>query len=162
MSGVSISYDVTGIEGVDAILGRLDPLDGAELLEGLARLVQEQTRRRIRSEKTAPDGSAWPANRAGTSILMRSGMLANSIDYAVSATQAIVGTGLRYARIHQHGGVIKPKAAKVLAFKVGGRTVFARKVTMPKREFLGVSAANAAELLDAAVRFVRDVIGLGR
>lgn len=159
MSGVSISYDLAGLDAVDAILGRLDPLNGAELLEGLARLIQEQTRRRIRSEKTAPDGGAWQANRAGTSILLRSGMLANSIDYTVSATQAVVGSGLRYARIHQEGGVILPKAGKALAFKAGGRTVFARKVTMPKRTFLGVSADNAAELLDAAIRFVRDVVG---
>ncbi|WP_375453651.1 phage virion morphogenesis protein [uncultured Methylobacterium sp.] len=159
MSGVSISYDLSGIVAVDALLDRLDPLDGAELLEAMARLVQGQTRRRIYSEKTGPDGTAWPPNRKGTSILVASEALAKSIDYKVNGTEAIVGSGLRYSRIHQFGGVIRPKAGKALAFKVGGRKVVARKVTIPARPYLGVSDANAVELLDTAVRFMRDVIG---
>ena len=47
-----------------------------------------------------------------------------------------VGTGLAYGRIHEFGGttkahVILPRNAKVLAFRVGGQQVFARRVNHP-------------------------------
>lgn len=154
-----IEFTVEGLDEADRRLARLDPIDDAVLLEGCARLIQEQTRRRIREEKTSPDGAAWPANRTGTPILYRSAMLERSIDYRVSAGEAVIGTGLKYARIHQQGGTIVPKSARALAFTVGGRKVFTKKVAIPARPYLGLSGANRAEILDTAVRFVRARLG---
>lgn len=156
---VSIDVDVRGLAEADARLARLDPLDTAELMEGLARLVQEQTRRRIHSEKTSPDGAAWPPNKTATSILVRSGALANSIDYAITGNTAVIGSGLIYARIHQLGGTITPRKAKRLRFMLGGKAVFAKKVTIPARPYLGISAANRDELLDTVTRFITARLG---
>lgn len=49
-----------------------------------------------------------------------------------------------YAAIHEFGGVIRPRTARFLVFTIGGRKIFARKVTMPKRPYL-VPGAAAAE-----------------
>ena len=68
MAGVSIDIDVNDLVQQSArITGVIDaPLD--ELAEGIGRLVQEQTRRRIEEEKTArtgPPGSRTaPARRS--------------------------------------------------------------------------------------------------
>ena len=150
---VALEIFETGLE--DALL-KIEGIANAptgELMEGIGRLVQGQTRRRISSEKTAPDGSAWRANRAGTSTLLASGALYDSIDYAASTNSVIVGSGLVYARIHQEGGVIRPKNGSALKFwwVSGGFTNFAivKSVTMPRRQYLGLSADNQDEIVEA-------------
>lgn len=151
-----------GLDAVDAALARLDPLDGQSLLEGMARMIQEQTRRRIGSEKRGPDGKNWLPNRAGTSTLYRSGALSRSIDYSATGEAAIIGSGLVYAGIHQTGGTIKPKNAKRLVFRMGNKTIFAKQVKIPARPYLGISAENAEDILDAVATFLRRVLGGGR
>lgn len=156
MSGVTIRVSLVGIDSVDAVLARLNPFQADTLLESLARLIREQTRDRLIAGGPAPDGAAWAPNKEGrTPILHRTGALARSIDYAVSGMQAIVGSGLVYARIHQDGGVIRPKSASRLAFRVGGKLVFAGSVTMPARPYLGLSGDDRSELTQAAVGYIR-------
>lgn len=150
MSGVALEFTEKGLTEALLKIERISEAPTEELAEGIGRLVQEQTRRRITSEKTAPDGSAWRSNRAGTSILLRSGALADSIDYVASPDSIVVGSGLIYARIHQEGGTIVPKSAKMLAFMAGGRLVFAKSVNMPRRQYLGLSPDNQSEIVEAA------------
>ncbi|MBD8890902.1 phage virion morphogenesis protein [Roseibium litorale] len=138
-----------------AQLGRLADLDRSELIDGLGALGASQTQRRIEEEKTDPDGTPWPANGAGSGILFQSGDLATSIDHQQEgADQVSWGSPLIYAAIHQQGGEIRPKTAKVLVFTIGGETVFAKKVTIPRRSYLGMSADNAREMEQAALRFI--------
>lgn len=143
----------TGLQEAILKIDRVGEAPTGELMEGIGRLVQEQTRRRITDEKTAPDGSAWKANRAGTSILHASGALAASIDYIASTGSVIVGSGLVYARIHQEGGVIKPVNGQALKFwwVSSGfvNFVVARSVTIPRRQYLGLSADNQNETVEA-------------
>ncbi|MDP9590119.1 UNVERIFIED_ORG: phage gpG-like protein [Shinella zoogloeoides] len=145
-------FDIGLEEAILKIDGIVDAPTG-ELMEGIGRLVQEQTRRHISDEKTAPDGSAWKANLAGSSILYASGALAGSIDYIASVGSVIVGSGLIYARIHQEGGVITPKNGSALKFwwVSGGFTNFAivKSVTIPRRQYLGLSADNQNEIVEA-------------
>ncbi len=160
MAGVVIRLDAKSLGLGDDVLRRLDPLHTQPLMTGLARLVQMQTRRRILSEKTSPSGQAWVKNRTGTSILYRSGALARSVDYLAGAMSFVVGSGLIYARIHQFGGVITPKKARALVFSSpGGGLVFTKKVTIPPRPWLGVSAGNASEILEAVADFIRRKLG---
>lgn len=143
----------TGLQEAILKVDRIGEAPTGELMEGIGRLVQEQTRRRITDEKTAPDGSAWKANRAGTSTLHASGALAASIDYIASTGSVIVGSGLVYARIHQQGGVIKPVNGQALKFwwVSAGFVNFAivKSVTMPPRPYLGLSADNQNEIVEA-------------
>lgn len=149
---VALEIFETGLQQALLKIEGIEQAPTGELMEGIGRLVQEQTRRRITNEKTAPDGSAWPKNLAGTSILYQSGALADSIDYIASTGSVIVGSGLVYARIHQEGGVIKPKNGQVLKFwwVSGGFTNFAvvKSVTMPRRRYLGLSADNENEIVE--------------
>ncbi|WP_319774470.1 phage virion morphogenesis protein [Breoghania sp.] len=158
MAGVAIDIDVNDLVQQSArITGVIDaPLD--QLAEGIGRLVQEQTRRRIEEEKTAPDGTSWKANNAGTSILYAEGHLSRSVDYIASSTGVTVGSGLVYARIHQKGGEIKPVNAKLLRFTVGNATVFASKVTMPRRQWLGLSDENKSDVEAATVDWMRSLL----
>lgn len=158
MAGVSVQVSVEGLDLGLSVLEKLADAPKHELLDGLGRLVQEQTRRRISSEKTSPGGAAWPANRQGTSILVQSGALMNSIDYSVGGDTAQIGTGLIYAGIHQHGGVITPKSAKALVFTAGNALVFAQSVTIPQRQFLGISADNEQELKEATEEWVEGLL----
>jgi len=147
---VALEIVETGLK--EAIL-KIDGIAAAptgELMEGIGRLVQGQTRRRIESEKTSPAGAAWKPNRAGTSILYRSGALARSIDYVAANDSVQVGSALIYAGVHQDGAVIKPKNAARLVFHAGGRLVFALKVTIPARPYIGLSADNQNEIVETA------------
>ena len=156
----SIVVTIEGLDFARAKLSTLSRLEFHELMDGLARMGQQQTQRRIEEEKTSPEGVPWKANIAGTPILFQAGALYRSVDHAASATQAMWGVpaepvgGRPYARIHQFGGVITPKAARSLVFTLGGRTVRAKKVTMPARPYLGVSAQNGRDLEQAAARFI--------
>ena len=158
MSGVAIKIDATGLTQRLAQLEGIAeaPLD--ELAEGTGRLVQEQTRRRIEEEKTTPDGAPWKPNRAGTSILYQSGALSRSVDYLAAPNQVQVGSGLIYASVHQKGKVIKPRNARALVFMMGNELVFARSVTIPAREWLGLSADNEDEIVSATEDWLGSLI----
>jgi phage virion morphogenesis protein len=157
---LAIRIDARGFAGPEAALAKLAPLKEAKLLDGLARLIQQQTRTRIEEEKTSPDGARWKANTQGTPTLYQSGALSRSIDYAVTGSQVIVGSGLVYSAIHQYGGTIVPRDADALAFMIGNAFVRVQKVVMPARPYLGVSNDNASEIVDVAARFIRKALGL--
>jgi len=160
MSTLAIEIDVAGFAQVEQFLARLNPFEAETLLEALARLIRESTRERLIAGGPAPDGSAWQPNGEGRApILHRSGALARSIDYAVSGMQAIIGSGLVYARIHQEGGTIVPKSASALVFSVGNRLFRVKKVTMPARPYIGLSGDDRSELIQAAVAYLRRLFG---
>lgn len=161
MAGAAITVDMVGLASATAPIDHLAALERSELLDGLGRLVQEQTRRRIRETKTGPDGQAWKPNSVGTSILLKEGALARSIDYAVGGDQVAVGSGLVYARIHQLGGTIVPKSAGVLRFVVGNRLVYSKKVSIPARPYLGVSGEDQEEIEATVLDFLAIVAESG-
>lgn len=161
MAGIEVTVQV--IEDATPALLSLSAFQKHGLLDRLARRVQEQTRNRLREQKTAPDGTPWKPNRAGTPILFDTGRLADSIDYAVEGDErAIVGSGLVYARIHQTGGTIKPKNGKALKFwfVAGGFVEFAivSQVTIPARPYIGISDDNRLELQAVTGRFLQTAL----
>lgn len=157
---LAISIDVTGLAPIEQLLGRLDPLQTETLLESLAALIRYQVRERIIAGGPSPSGAAWAPNKEGRKpILHRSGALATSISYAVAGNQAVIGSGIPYAAIHQFGGTIVPKSAARLAFRIGNRQVFAKKVTMPARPYVGLSGEDRRELVRAAVLYIRRLFG---
>lgn len=154
--GISITVDVSDFAHVERLVSRLSAFDATELMSSIGAMGESQTRRRISEEKTAPDGSAWPANREGTSILLKSGEhLLGSLAWTASSAEAEWGASWQHAHVHQNGMVIVPKNAEQLSFMLGGKLVHAKKVTIPKREFVGLSEANATEIL----HLVTDVFG---
>lgn len=97
----------------------------------------------------------------GQVLNRRSGRLGQSIQQKVESTgSSITGTvysagDVKYAAIHEFGGyipahVIEAKNAQSLAFTMGGRQVFAKRVnwpgaTMPERSFMRSSLADMKE-----------------
>lgn len=84
----------------------------------------------------------------GNKILSQSGDLKKSITFVAEDSRVIIGPGggVPYARIHQLGGIIVPKRAKVLAVPCGKRILRLKKVTMPARPYLGVPRSEVSPL----------------
>ena len=158
MASVAIEVQEQGLERALRSIERVTGWDQFELLDIVGRLIQLQTRRRIETEKTAPDGTPWPENRNQTPTLYASGALHNSIDYRATLSAITVGSPLIYAAIHHFGGVIKPKKAKALSFMAGGDRVFAKSVTIPARPYLGLSPDNVDEIEGVVGEFIEGLL----
>ncbi len=159
MEGVSFRIDTSGLDGLLAKLSSASVLNKHELMDGLGRLGQEQTRKRIEVEKTTPAGASWKPTRDGRGALFVTGAhLARSIDYTSGESEARWGSGWIGARVHQYGATIKPVNAKVLCFMASGGKVFTKSVTIPAREYVGMSEANKAEMVKTAEGFLGKVL----
>lgn len=103
------------------------------------------------------DTAAFSRFAGAKKILITSGMLMRSVTFAVDSGASLVrvGTNLKYARIHQLGGVIVPKNRKFLRFPIGGQFVFAKKVIMPARPFLAIRPEDPERLAEAARDYLR-------
>ena len=138
-----------------ASLRHAGEFDRLQLMDRLGALGVSQTQRRIEREKTSPEGAAWKKTRDGRGALFATGShLYDSIDHKSTAATATWGSGWIGARVHQLGATIVPVKARVLHFKVGGKSVFAKKVVIPARPYVGLSGANALEMERVAVRFL--------
>lgn len=101
---------------------------------------------------------------SGQVLKRRTGRLASSIE----AEQYIVGGGvvgrvgsnLKYAKIHETGGVIEPKSAKFLYFTVDGMDVFAQKVTIPARPYIWPSFVEASAMIGKTLgeKFISNLV----
>jgi phage virion morphogenesis protein len=110
-------------------------------------VAESQTRRRISEEQQSPDGEpwqAWSANYAATrhggqSLLQGEGDLVDSITSEIEGDEALIGSNLIYAAIHQHGGTpdMAPGPAGI-----------------PAREYLGFSQDNLDEIETVADRWL--------
>lgn len=141
------------IEGDKELLKGLDNLSSnqhrAHLMDLIASYGVSSTQQRFIEEK-GPDDQSWPkslrAIEDGGSTLRDTARLFQSLTHEAAAGFAAWGTNVIYAGIHQFGGDIKPVKAKRLAFKVGSKSVFANKVTIPARPYLGISTADQVEI----------------
>ncbi len=133
-----------------------------EMWQAIGRAMVDSTRRRFNAG-AGPGGVRWKPSirvmrdggktligvdgesRAEMGIL---GGLMGSITYEADADGVRWGSNAIHARIHQMGGVIKPKRAPALAFRIGDRTIFADSVTIPARPYLGLDDGDFATIED--------------
>jgi HK97 gp10 family phage protein len=66
----------------------------------------------------------------------QTGTLRRSIIEKVQGMRATVGTNVKYASIHEFGGIIRPKTKKYLKFKIGGAWVTTKQVKIKKKPYL--------------------------
>ncbi|MHC1788665.1 phage virion morphogenesis protein [Solidesulfovibrio sp.] len=110
----------------------------------------------------SPDGQPWkPSRRAmlqGGQTLVDTGALKSGIGFEASADQVAVGPSgpsLVYARIHQEGGVIRPKNAKALFFRgADGQARTVKAVRIPARPYLGMSAEDWNTIGDVLLTYL--------
>ncbi|WP_319201371.1 phage virion morphogenesis protein [uncultured Ilyobacter sp.] len=101
--------------------------------------MKNQTMKNFRQEKD-PVGNSWKKNRRGGKTLTKTSRLKHSIRPAHGDDYAMVGTNVKYARIHQYGGKIKVKNGKYLRFQYAkGKWASKKSVIIPKRTFIGIS-----------------------
>lgn len=118
MSGVAISarFALEGFDEALAKLTRLESFDGMQLMDEVASLLESSTRNRFQT-KVSPQGdvwSDWSSDYAATRLPAHSLLVAhssqnedplyNSIVRFWSDDEAIVGSNLAHAAIHQFGG----------------------------------------------------------
>lgn len=148
MSGIEFYSDYNATRP-ELILKNLANLDTRELLESLAQLGEQQSKRRIADEKESPDGDGWQdwsSSYAGTrhngqSLLQGDGALLESIaSTAPSGDEIAWGSDLIYAAVHNFGHEFDD-----------GRQ-------MPQRQYLGLSDANQNEMEDVAIAFIGSAI----
>ncbi len=147
MTGVTVetSLDIAQAAGA---LARLSAAEMDRIAQGIGALVEDQTKRRIADDKTAPDGTPWADWSAGyresmarpgrtnpRSLLVGSpSHLLHSIQHFTQGDSVRVGTPLIYGAIHQFGGDPTQGHAPI-----------------PARPYLGISASDAAEISDLVI-----------
>ncbi len=128
--------------------------DRSVLLESIGMALVSQVGERFREGK-GPDNVPWKKAKRGGQTLVDSGRLSDSVNHEVDGSSVKVGTNVIYAKPHQFGATIVPKRAKVLAFTVQGKAVFANKVTIPARPFLGLDNDSMKLIRGELADFVR-------
>lgn len=140
MAGVSYTLEAPELARAIERLGltaRLVGYHGEDLTEIAASVAESAARRRIETDKAAPDGTPWATwsdeygktRHLGQTILMAEGDLLKSLAAEYDPTEARVGSNLKIAAIHQLGG--DPDQGHP---------------PIPARPFLGLSDDDATDL----------------
>lgn len=152
---IAIAIDTKGGELALGKLSRLVDLPRDELLDGLGAILESQHRRRIEEEHTTPAGARFaPVQRGGTPLYNTGNNLRDAFAYRVSDPEVRLTNNFIGAALLHSGGKVTAKNAQALRFFAGGKTVFARSVTIPARPFMGISAANQDEIREAVEGFI--------
>ena len=128
------------------------------LMERIGRVMKTDIQMNFRQSK-GPDGTPWaPLKIRQGQPLKDTGRLFNSITYAVSDDEVEIGTNVLYAPVHQSGAVIKPKRGKFLVFPGPQGPIFARKVTIPARPFIGLTERQEKKINGAINDWIWEVV----
>jgi phage virion morphogenesis protein len=160
---IDVKFDSGSIRAGFAGLQKLGH-DTRPAMTAIGHGLVETTSRRFESG-TDPEGKAWqkwsPAYAKVTtsrSILRsqsgNSGLM-GSLTSEADARSVRVGSNKVYAAVHQFGATIVPKNAKSLRFMLGSRVVFAKKVTIPARPYLGFGPKDRQVVHDEVSRVLR-------
>lgn len=133
--------------------------DMKPVLNIIAQDIVKEAQLNFRNSQS-PEGEPWQKlssltinmRRKGSSKpLVDTGTLRRSIRGTATGTQAIAGTNLKYAAIHQFGGTIKPKQAKSLKF---GKH-FRSQVIIPARPYLGINSKMNTRYKNMILDFIK-------
>ena len=166
MAGNRMRVDFDGKAATASLRGMLAGIEHPKpLLAQLGEYTLRTTRDRFKTQ-TAPDGTAWQAlvpwykkektQNKNRVLTLRGFLRGQLVSQVVGGKSVEVGSNLVYAAAHQFGATIKPKSAKVLAF----RGHVAESVTIPARPYLGLSEADKNELVEITLDWLRTSGGL--
>lgn len=164
MSGIGYTIELDSAE-LDAMIARAinEARDMRRPMGEIAGEWLDHVHERFDQEKD-PLGVPWAKRRDNVDperkVLHLTGALETQIvpdfgsDYAQVGLLPSGGPG-KYGRIHNEGGVIRPKEKAALSF--GGRVV--AQVVMPKRQFLGFGPAEQETVEDVMGNWLRGLFG---
>jgi phage virion morphogenesis protein len=157
---IEVSFDDSKIQNVLSGIVDLGE-DQSGLMAVLGSFIENSTKDRFETEIT-PAGVPWlPSRRAiaeGGKTLTDKGHLRDSITYASSHDEAVIGTNLIYAAIHQFGGTIEAKDGGKLKFAHSNGFAVLDQVTIPARPFFGLSSDDERGIEDSTADFLEDII----
>lgn len=161
VAGIRMTFDASGPLAALA-QAKAAGQDLRPALRSIARAGVTQTKLRFIT-KRGPDGSTWKPSRDNPNTLILKSYLRDSItDRPPEANAVEWGSNRVYAGVHQDGATIEPKApGGRLRFQIAGKWVFARKVTIPPRPYLGVNAEDMAEFAEIALDHLGAPLGAG-
>lgn len=152
MAGVTVRFDAHELAELGRAIRALSKARLGPLMRDIAKVGEDETIARIREGGPAPHGADWPARHPAYDNprppLNLTGALGDSIESEADDDTVVWGSSLVYARIHQLGGTIVPRASRALFFTLGGSDVIARSVTIPARPYLGYGAPERQSVED--------------
>jgi phage virion morphogenesis protein len=145
---VTLTLDPARMADARAALDRLFSAGLEQVSYEIGSLVEDQTKRRIADDKTAPDGTPWAdwsedyaaTRKAGVQSLLvgRGDLLGSTQNYTIGDTIR-VGNNLVYGAIHQFGS----DGAE------GG---------IPARPYLGLSREDEREITELVIGRLEDLL----
>ena len=154
-----INFKVEGLEKLQKKLQKSS--NNLSNLKPFWTSVGEYMKRRTIKEcfekEQSPEGEAWkPIQREGK-ILSDTGELKKSVQYQADKNGVIIGSKLKYARIHQFGGSIKvtPKMRAFLHFKDIHLKKTTQFIKIPARPYLGVTQADKKHIIQMIRMYVK-------
>lgn len=137
---IHITIDDAGVRAeLGRLAGRLRNLTPA--MRGIGEIVRRSVEQNFAAK---PPGrpEAWKESKRvkekGGQTLSDTGRLRRSFTVRAYNDRAEIGTNVKYAAIHQAGGVVMAKNKPYLKFKIGDQWVSKKSVTIPARPFLMV------------------------
>jgi phage virion morphogenesis protein len=138
------------IDALDRLLAAAGTL--TPVYKNIGEYEAEATKERFRTQQD-PDGNAWQKlndlyalTKKGASILVGPTRDLSSIIWQLASSGVEIGSNVIYARAHNEGATIVPKNAAALMFSMGGQTFMVKKVTIPRRQFLGFSSEDQVRI----------------
>lgn len=147
---------LAGLRGLRAVASDLRPV-----LEDIGPELESSTVMRFVTN-VAPDGTPWAPSAAatarGSQTLVDTTRLRDSIHYVLDGDAVEVGSNVVYAGVHQ-GGIDdevvvsshERRFTMVFGRRISGVTnvmPHSRRMNLPARPFLGISAGDGAAILD--------------
>jgi len=161
MSGFSMEITLDDMSA-ERTINRL--LDGARNMTPLMKVISKSLESDVKDNfqnQESPDGQPWkPSRRAqmeGGETLLDSGRLADSYIGQSGKDYAEVGSNVIYAAIQQFGGTIRPKNGKALRFKIGGKFITIKSVTLPARPHVGIGPDDADRIKNITVNYFKEI-----
>ena len=133
-----IQIEILGLDTIDRQLQQLMSVNKTRALEEIGQYVTSEVQQRFaRSEDH--EGRAWQSLRYRVGKpLVDTGVLRSSITHRILNGHSVeIGTNVTYAAIHNYGG----------------RAGRGRRVSIPKREFMGISDDNEREIIEIANKY---------
>lgn len=159
-AGISVTIDIDAKPlsgGLKALLEAA--LDLRPAWEVIGRRWVDRNRERM-YQGVGPDGTPWKpsrrAEREGGKTLIDTTHLEGSLTDDPDDKGVTIGTDLVKAPALHFGATILPKKGKFLRFVgAGGAVVFAKKVTLPPRPFVGANQGDYDEFAEILVNHLR-------
>lgn len=160
---MGLTFDLKGdaYAKLDKIIAACD--DSKPAMTTIGRVLSDRIRLGFRTSKS-PYGEAWkPITYRQGKPLVNNAHLLSSIGHHATKNSVTIGTDedIIYAKIHQFGGVIRPRTAKTLRFFIGNRMILTDKAVIPARPYLPIKDNEVLlpqDWLKATVKALQDHI----